>query len=590
MPRQKKTPSPKAKPRWKRSFLWVALVLVLIVLASAGGFYLWFRAQVGASNERVDPEIIEALAESTSTTVGGETAPDRPNAVNIVLLGSDTRSSSGKGGRSDTIILVHVDPDEDFLSMLSIPRDLRVIVPGHGYQKINAAYAYGGPALLIRTIQSSVGVDLDHYVKVDFNAFKEITDALGGVYMDVDREYDDGKIQLDPGYQLLDGQNALRFCRTRHDSNYDFGRMERQQRFLAAVREQAMGWNLAFKLPSLVSATFSNVDTDLSANQIIELAHWAVGLDGERMTRITLVAPTGTIAGASYVLASEKKIARAVASFLAPPSKTFDYDSLEDWPPRFMWAQPAGIELTGIAVNVVNDTGRTGQGALAALWLAQQGAAAGSIVTTDGPPAKTTSVAYPPGQAKNAALVADALDIGSIRQSPSVRTITATLGTTYTLHPSRVPHMTFDTAPTRRSWRSLAAKTSLLLVAPTYVPTGYKYSYQRSYALHVDGKEQAAIKVGYRYGSRDQYLGVGQTAWTEAPLAGPGIEVDGDGTSFTMVGTSTKTERVWWIDEGVLYWVSNTLRYELSGEQLLAIAMSCAAVPSSTADADTLGQ
>ena len=328
-----------AKKGWRRGgrvVLWTVLGLVVAVLAAAGGLYLWYVGEVGSSNARVDPEVIAALRDDTTSTTlpaagaGSSTLPsasstttvtipDMPGTMNLVLLGSDTRSTNGKGGRSDTIILVHIDTENDFLSMLSIPRDLRVNIPGRGYNKINAAYAYGGAALVIRTVQSAMGVDLDHYAETDFNGLKAITDTLGGVYVDVDRTYDDGKIQLAPGYQLLDGQNALRFCRTRHDKNIDFGRMQRQQRFLSAVREQAMGWGLAFRLPGLISSTFANVDTDLTANQLLQLAYWAVNLDGDRIKMASIVTSTGTLDGISFVLATDQQLRSAVKDFLTPP-------------------------------------------------------------------------------------------------------------------------------------------------------------------------------------------------------------------------------------------------------------------------------
>ena len=139
----------------------------------------------------------------TTTTALPETttsAPyESPSGMNIVLLGYDLRaegSSEVTEGRSDVIILVHIDPEKGFLSLLSVPRDLRVEVEGYGHRKINAAYAYGGGALLIRTIQDRLGVDLDHYIAVNLEAFKAITDSLGGVYVDVDRGYDDGKTRL----------------------------------------------------------------------------------------------------------------------------------------------------------------------------------------------------------------------------------------------------------------------------------------------------------------------------------------------------------------------------------------------------------
>ena len=145
--------------------------------------------------------------------------PDDPAGMNLLVLGSDRREGEegeeGDSGRSDTIILVHVDPDQDYLSVLSLPRDLRVEVPDYGSAKINAAYAYGGPALTIRTVEQVTGVDIDHYLEVDFDAFRDITNSLGGVYVDVDRRYynDNAEwelIKLAPGYQLLDGDRGPR--------------------------------------------------------------------------------------------------------------------------------------------------------------------------------------------------------------------------------------------------------------------------------------------------------------------------------------------------------------------------------------------
>ena len=246
--------------------------------------------------------------------------PKSPTGMNILVVGSDTRSTNGAGGRSDTLMIVHVDPTSNFLSILSIPRDLQVEVPGHGLQKINAAYSFGGPALTIKTVSEVTGIKLDHYMEVDFAAFEDITNTLGGVYIDVDRTYNDGSIQFAPGYQLLNGLNALKYVRTRHDLNGDFGRMERQQHFLDAVREQAMGWNLPLKLPSLIKGLFKNLSTDLHTTDFLKLAYWAVKLDGSRMKQVHIVGDTETIDSISYVVASSGTIANAVIDFLTPPA------------------------------------------------------------------------------------------------------------------------------------------------------------------------------------------------------------------------------------------------------------------------------
>ncbi len=178
-----------------------------------------------------------ALTDKPSSTLVSEVeVPESPSAMNLLILGSDRREGEeGEPSRSDTIILVHVDPDQDYLSVLSLPRDLRVDVPGYGLNKINYAFAAGGAALTIQTVEQLTGVDINHYLEVDFNAFCDITDALGGVYVDVDqRYYNDNPtyelINLAPGYQLLNGDDALDYVRFRHDLNLDFGRMEGSRR------------------------------------------------------------------------------------------------------------------------------------------------------------------------------------------------------------------------------------------------------------------------------------------------------------------------------------------------------------------------
>ncbi|HEY5528315.1 MAG TPA: LCP family protein, partial [Thermoleophilia bacterium] len=197
--------------------LWSLLGLILLVLAGGGGSYLWFRSQVHASNKRVDPAVKQVLGTVPPSTVVSVSVavPASPSAMNILVLGTDKRQNIAEDyGRSDTLMVVHIDPGQDYLSILSLPRDLRVDVPGHGLQKINAAYAYGGAALTIKTVAQLTGVAIDHFVEVDFNAFKDITDSLGGVYVDVDRRYYNDNptwelIKLAPGYQLLKGDNAL---------------------------------------------------------------------------------------------------------------------------------------------------------------------------------------------------------------------------------------------------------------------------------------------------------------------------------------------------------------------------------------------
>ena len=186
-----------------------------------------------------------------SSTTGGHASSassavvEKPGSMDILPIGSDDREGGSEGfGRSDTLMLVHIDSKRTMSSVLSLPSRLKVKVPGEGTQKINAAYAFGEPALAMETVLQFTGVRVDNFVNVSFDAFREMTAALGGIYVDVDTRYYNGQnadwesIDIWPGYQRLSGEDALDYVRFRHDLNYDFGRIDRQQRFFGRPRNR----------------------------------------------------------------------------------------------------------------------------------------------------------------------------------------------------------------------------------------------------------------------------------------------------------------------------------------------------------------
>jgi len=590
------------KHRWKRILLWASVGLVVAILAAAGGFYLWFQSQVAASNGRVDPAIVAALKETTTTAPpsaaeasagAGSAIPQSPSGMNIVLVGCDKRAAGSAEvtqGRSDTIILVHIDPDRNFISLLSVPRDMLADVPGYGLYKLNAAYAFGGGALLIRTIQSELGLDLDHYIALDLEAFKAITNALGGVYMDVDRHYLNETqswehINLQAGYQLLNGADTLDYVRFRHDDNIDFGRMARQQQFITAVREQALGWNLTFKIPSLIKALFSNLDTDLSANDLIKLVYWVMKLDGGRIKQAEIKAKTGLIHGIFYVQPTDEELSAAVQDFYSPPGQAAAQTTSSTMTPTSTASPPVAatltpVDLKGIKVDVVNATGRVGQGAFATVWLSRQGAAAVDVKEAGAPVAGSAEVQYPVGRSRAAQSVAQALGIGQVTQTGGLDQVTVVLGSSYLISGAQLAGSTAS-VPDLSEWRSLVGTTAFALVAPTYIPDSFSYHFQRSYQVVPGDKSKPAVRVGYKYDRADRYLGVSESTWLDAPLASPGVRVQGDGVIYTVVGSSTKIDHVWWVQNGVLHWITNTLFADLDQEELLAVAISMVAVPAS---------
>jgi hypothetical protein len=128
-------------------------------------------------------------------------------------------------------------------------------------------------------------------------------------------------------------------------------------------------------------------------------------------------------------------------------------------------------------------------------------------------------------------------------------------------------------------WQRLAVNATLPLRGPTYIPIRFTYAFQRAYDIVRYERDKAATRVGYRRKGDDQYLGVSESMWLDAPLASPGMQVRENGVVYTVVGSSTKVDHVWWIQDKVLHWVTNTLFADLDREQLLAVAMSMAAVP-----------
>jgi LCP family protein required for cell wall assembly len=238
--------------------------------------------------------------------------PVKSDRINVLLLGIDRRGGSGWGWRTDTMILVTVDPTNSTAGMLSIPRDLQLEIPGNGEQRINTANVYGyqnnypggGPALLKRTIELNFGIPVDYYVMVDFQSFVTIIDTLGGVDVNVPRTLHDTKypnpqpgdqygmktVHFDAGWQHLNGQRALEYARSRMSTS-DFDRAKRQQLILLAIREKALNLNLIPKLPSLAATMGNSVKTDMALDEMIELARLAPQIDMDSIKSVVIQKP-----------------------------------------------------------------------------------------------------------------------------------------------------------------------------------------------------------------------------------------------------------------------------------------------------------
>ena len=257
---QNSTIPPRRKNK-KRFWPYLAVFFAFVLAAVAGAMF--------ASSSLLDKPLETAAEE------GMLTAKDKST---IMIMGVDERDDDV--GRSDTLMIAALDPKKEQAALLSIPRDTRVKIKGHGFDKINAAYAYGGHKLTQDTVEKFIGVPMDHYVIINIKAFQRIIDALGGIDINVEKRMfyedpwdDDGGLVIDlrPGQQHMDGKTAVTYVRYR-DEEGDIGRIGRQQKFMKAVMDKVTSPAIIPQLPTIIKEVLSSVKTDLSLRQMLEFA------------------------------------------------------------------------------------------------------------------------------------------------------------------------------------------------------------------------------------------------------------------------------------------------------------------------------
>lgn len=228
------------------------------------------------------------------------------NRVSVLLIGADQRPEEKKFN-TDSLILASVDPETQRTSLLSIPRDTRVALAGHGYVKINQIVALTDLATLQSTVEELTGEEIAGYVQTNFQGFKKIIDTLGGITVNVEKDMyyetgdnEDGYINLRKGEQRLDGSKALQYARFRHDALADISRTARQQVVLKAVAKEMFQLSTIPKLPFLVPQVLDAVNTNLSSKDIFRLAKVAVGFDSSNVVSQTLPGSFLDLNGVSY--------------------------------------------------------------------------------------------------------------------------------------------------------------------------------------------------------------------------------------------------------------------------------------------------
>ncbi|WP_017625999.1 LCP family protein [Nocardiopsis chromatogenes] len=411
---------PDRSVRRRRLGLLLAGTLSVVVLLASGTAWAltgWVSGQIN----RFD--VFSGLGERPD--------PGPTGALNFLVIGSDSREGmdsssksdlgvgSAEGRRSDTMMLVHVNDDRDRISVVGIPRDSWVEVPGVGKDKINAAYAHGGPQLTVRTVEAATHVRIDHYVEIDFTGFTEVVDALGGIEVCLSEPISDEKAKLDmaAGTHEVDGREALAFARTRKTAGGDLDRIGRQQQVMAALLDKAMSTDTlgdparfsAFLETALSSVT---VDSGLDTAAISELGGQlrSVGLDDVSFAQVPVEdaaywTPRGDVAVTWDRKAAQEMFARVAAD------KPLDGAEPAGGASREAQGHEEAPPVPGeVRVQVFNGIGTPGLGGQAARDLEATGfSVPGEARNWSSRDEEVTTVRHAPGDEAAAELVASAV-------------------------------------------------------------------------------------------------------------------------------------------------------------------------------------
>jgi LCP family protein required for cell wall assembly len=331
------------RPRWGRRIGLSLLALFLLLVVWSVASFLSFRTGVEDANARL-PKTVEAGLAAQEGALAS-----KPSL--ILLLGTDGDSTAARAdaNRSDSILLVRTDPGRHRLAYLSIPRDLRVEIPGHGPNKINAAFQLGGPSLTMRTVRALTGLHPNHVVMVDFDDFRTVIDALGGVEIDVPKPILSNRFdcpyatearcqewqgwRFAKGKQEMSGQRALIYSRVRENrldpADNDLTRGERQQAVVEAMTDKLVGPGTFVRLPFIGGDLVKPLTTDLSAGQLLQLGWVRFRANSSRALHCRLGGEPQTIGGEQVLIATEENTA-TIAMFTGrsapqppPPGTTF---------------------------------------------------------------------------------------------------------------------------------------------------------------------------------------------------------------------------------------------------------------------------
>jgi LCP family protein required for cell wall assembly len=603
-------PPPKSRlRRIGRGFAWVLLVLVMLGVGFGGGVYLWLHQAVGALNPTDNP---------TKQAIRNLTAPLPHHAVIALVLGYDHRAGQGNApSRSDSMMLLRLDPATHTISMLSLPRDLAVTIQcpknsgiGPYTDKINAAYSRCGPSGSLLTVSAVTGLPINYLITVNFRGFKKVVNTLGGVWIDVDRRYFNNQtgtcstcyasINLQPGYQRLTGGAALDFVRFRHTDS-DLFRVARQQLFVQAMKEQLKHSFDLSKALSIIQAASDNVAVGIGGGKKVDLdlayswGSFIYSLPAGHFCQ----AKIENLTGFSDLTASQDSISAAVQQFTTPcsvrQSKEANTVALGG---KLQQTLPKPADTS---ILVLNGNGVPGSATDAKVRLAQRG-----YRMLEPPAGKTANAptydyfhtkVYFLSWSKRGKAAAGSLAqvLAPAEAAPIPRELMPLRGAAMllvvvgkTYHDSLTPvqaqptitHQTPNVVSDRSATESLVREAQRQVPFALMVPDTLEASSSpdtvggdvpiRVYDI---ADKHKAVRLVFRRGGVNEYWGIEETDWQDAPILSERSfhRVIG-GRSYDFYYHGTKLHMIVLHLGATDYWVVNTLIDSLSNETMIAIA------------------
>ena len=604
--RQPPPPPPSGIGLVGRILLGTFLAITSLGLAVAAGSYLYFHQSVAAVQAST-PDVIKAQKALH--------IPKANEPAIALVIGYDHRAGveANRPSLSDTLMLIRADPRTKSISLLSFPRDLDVPIyctengPAVTTDRINSAYSRCGSKGTLLTVEKLTDLPVNYLITVNFHGFKEVVDKLGGVWMDVDRRYYNrntgsvynnfANINLQPGYQKLDGQQALDFVRYRHTDS-DLYRVARQQEFVRAFREQ-VGANFSpFSVPSLVNAITRNIEVaeggrKLQGKQVYNYALFAYGLPSGHLFQDRIE----NVVCSLGCQASTTDVQKAVQTFSNPDvqsSKTANAAALGR---KIKTKAPPPASVT---VTVLNGSGISGAAADTSYLLGQRGYRAlipPNNLRADAPRRVFHSkIYYDPAQRRSKAAAAalqnlmQPAEIAKLPRTPKLLALdpgsmlVVVLGTAYhgianavqQAVPKHQPaYVRFDQAQGAPLLEPNVKKVNFPLLNPTvlerssYPDTLSGDQPVRRYFISGNHK---AVRLVFKTAS-NRFWGIEETDWTGAPaLKDRSFRHDLGGREFDLYYSGSRLHMVVLKRAGATYWVVNSLLDDLSNETMLAIA------------------